>query len=186
MALMLIQAPVVGIVKPMRKSKEYKIINGALIMVDDVQLSINEEPCHEAYQKERIPFEQLVGAEGHKAMGVENSARAIVYVAAEVPCGIFTFQEVTPSDTVETGMKDTYVRVINHQFIIAPEASNKKGRKIEVRLHHTITEGLMPKVKECNAFFARRNEKLFYRSDMPNGFIKQQGGNAVSMSMPME
>jgi hypothetical protein len=76
--------------------------------------------------------------------------------------------------------------VINHQFIIAPEASNKKGRKIEVRLHHTITEGLMPKVKECNAFFARRNEKLFYRSDMPNGFIKQQGGNAVSMSMPME
>lgn len=180
--LMLIQAPVIGTVKPMRKSKDYRIINGAFIRCDDCVMTIPEEPCHTEYDKLRIPFADLVDAPGQKSLGTINQARAIVYVAVETPSGIFTFQEVMQGQVIETSKEDIYVRVVNHQFTIAPEVTHKK--RIEVRLHHTITESLMPKVAETNAFFARRREKLFYRSDMPPGFIKSQGGNYLTVTMP--
>lgn len=185
-SMMLIAAPVLGIVKPMRKSKDYRIINGALIMCNDpVQISISTEPCNSEYAKERIPFANLVQVAGHRSTGTNNEANAIVYIAVEAPSGIFTFQEMVPSNTIESARRDTYARVINHQFTVAPE-SNPRNQKIEVRLHHVITESLMAKVKENNAFFARRNEKLFHRSDMPPGFTKSRGGDVITVSMPVQ
>ena len=180
---MIVAAPIVGVLKPIRKSKEYKVINGVLGMcTDDVQLAIPEEPSFQEYDKVRIPFQDFYRTQFHKASGEPNRAKAVVYTAVECAGGVFSFQEFTPNAIVE--IKDEkYVRTINHLFTIQPELGSRdfgNAPTPQVRLRHKIEEGLIPYIKENQKFLKKHYEKLFYRSDMPNGIYKMPGGQIVS------
>jgi hypothetical protein len=185
--LMVIQVPIVGILKAVKKSREYRIINGALVMCNDpVRLSIPEEPSAQQYRKSMIPFEELNRASLGDTMGQGNIAKAVVYVAVEGNCGTFTIQEFTPHCTLESAAGDTYVRVLNHHFAIRPELSRVRHGKLEVRLGHTIEEGLVPLTKANERLYTKRSEKLFHRADMPRGFIKSPGGRSVTAQLQPE
>ena len=176
--MMLIQAPIIGIMKPIKKSKEYKIINGAFVLCDDVRFSIPEEPCHMQYKKALVPFQDIKMQK--VMMGQPDRCRAVAYIAAVCRQGVFNFQEYSPSDTVTTWRGQSYVRLLNHQFLVRPELSKTST---EVRLTHLITEGLVPDIRSNRRFFVKSSEKLFYRSDMPTGYIKNAKGE-VSIDLP--
>lgn len=178
---MIIGAPIIGVLKPIRKSKEYKLINGVLGMcTDDVQLAIDEEKCFDEYTKIRVPFTEYAAGIHYRSQGDANRAKAVVYVCVEAPTGVFSFQEFTPNATISVG-SDQYVRTIQHSFTIAPEFLRVNGReRWEVRLSHSIKEGLIPNIKENQKYLKKHYEKLFYRSDMPNGTYKLPGGQVMT------
>lgn len=182
---MIIAAPITGILKPVRKSKEYRIINGVLGMcTDEVRLAIEEEPCFDDYEAIRIPFQRYYRNQFHAAAGEPNNAKAVVYILAEVPGGIFSFQEFTPNATI-VSRDSKYVRLLNHSFTIKPEQSRINGKvEGEVRLHHEIQEGLIPYIKENQKYLQKHYEKLFYRSDMPSGIYKTPDGKIVTTIYP--
>jgi len=182
--LMLIQCPLSqnGIQKPIRKSKEYRIINGVLVVCNDpVMMSIKEEPCDSEYRKSRTPFKDIIHVRGHLAAGEPNIARAISYVAVEAQCGIFSFQEFTPSHSINTSKNDNMIRVLNHVFTVKPEeVMNKMGPGINVRLHHTILESLVPNTPANQKYFRKsKNEKLYARTNLPDGYCKDKDGKLV-------
>lgn len=177
---MIIGAPIVGVLKPIRKSKEYKVINGVLGMcTDDVQLAIPEEPSFSEYSKVRIPFQEFYRSQFHKASGEPNKAKAVVYAVIECASGVFSFQEFTPNAVVKIKDSD-YVRTLSHNFTVKPELTSGGKNIPKVRLRHTIEEGLIPLIRENQKFLKKHYEKLFYRSDMPNGVYKMPGGQIVS------
>ena len=174
--LMLIQAPITGILSPIRKDPKFRLINGTFLCCKEaVMAAIPEEPCFNEYQKELIPFKGVYAGKGHRSLASQNNTKRIVYVAIESPGGIFSFSEYMPDKIINSGDLD-YARLVQHTFSVAPELVRDT---VEVRLHHTITEGLIPSIPENHWYLTRRNEKLFYRGDTPDGFIKQSGGNVI-------
>lgn len=175
---MLIQAPITGMLSPIRKTRDYRLINGALsIGNEEVLLAIPGEPCMKDYDVERIPFKQL--AKGHLApsYGTFENTKTVVYAVVESHNGIFSFQEYFPKMKVAANGVN-YARLIDHRFTIRPCVD---GNNVEIRLAHNITEGLIPDAKE-NFYFLRKkpHENLFSRTDMPNGFTKTPDGNVIS------
>lgn len=174
-AIMLIQAPVTGLLNPIRKSRDYKIINGALVVSSEpVMMALPEEPCKTEYHKMKFPFS---GVYNYSMLGADTPSavsKTIVYLAVEAPGCTFSFNEYMSSNgsiTTPDGMN--YSRVLTHAFNIMPELS---GDVVETRLRQTISEGLIPNTPENARFLTKRpSEKLFYRADMPTGFVKRDG-----------
>lgn len=172
--------PVIGYVKPIVKSKEYRLINGAYVSTpDEVRLSIEEEPCHHEYDKVRVPFADLqYKTRALEAMAVPNVARGIVYMVVETPCGSFTMQEFRPSDIIRTSSQD-YVRVLNHHFHVEPElydSVSSSNTSLVARLKHTIEEGIVPKTRENKQFMGHFSPKLFHRTNLPPGYVMRSDG----------
>lgn len=182
--LMLIQCPFSqnGIQKPIRKSKEYRLINGVLVVCNDpVMMSIKEESCDIEYRTSRTPFRDIIRVRGHLAAGEPNIARAISYIAVEPQGGIFSFQEYTPAHSVTTSRNDTMIRVLNHVFTIKPEeVMGKNGPGIDVRLKHNILESLVPNTPANQKNFRKcKNEKLYARTNLPDGYCKDKDGKLI-------
>lgn len=176
----LIAVPVVGFVKPIHRSKEYRIINGAYVVAqDEIRLSIEEEPCHGYYDRVRVPFAHLQHkTKDLQATAVPNKARGIVYLAVEVPCGSFTIQEFRPTDVLKCAGRD-YVRVIDHHFHLAPElydSLNTVNTTLVARLSHTIEEGVIPKTLQNKRFLGPFNHKMFHRTNLPVGYVMRSDG----------
>lgn len=177
-ALMLIQAPISGLLRPIKKSKDYKIINGALIIGQDtVQMSLASEPSYKNYSELVAPFGALSRFTSVQGLSQSNQTKTVVYLAVEAPCGVFTFQEYQPGQTVKSSSR-TYARLLSHSFVVQPE---QNGADIEVRLRHNILEGLIHVGRETRTLLSKQSTKLFHRSDMPDGFVKSKGGDTVTV-----
>lgn len=179
--LYIVAVPVVGYVKPIVRSKEYRLINGAYVTApDEIRLSIEEEPCHHEYDKVRIPFADLQHrTKSLQATAVPNVARGIVYMAIEVPCGTFTMQEFRPTDAVRASGRD-FVRVLNHHFHVEPELYSggvgSTDNSLTARLSHTIEEGIIPKTRANKRFMGHFSPKMFHRTNLPPGYVMRSDG----------
>lgn len=173
--LMLIQTPIIGILKPIKKSKEYKIVNAALVLCNDILVSVPTEPSAKEYEKVFTPFKDFYAEGGVFESVYPVEAKSIAYLAVECRQGVFNFQEYFPGDGMISSSGRNYRRVVNHLYTVGPERGVNLKR--EVRLQHTIAEGLIPDIPSNRWFLTKTSGKLFYRSDMPDGYIKEPGGN---------
>ena len=186
--LMLIQAPIIGLVYPIGKSHTYRIINGAFVLCKDpVRLAIPGEPCYDEYQKVMTPFSHLSRYSFMGIRGQVGTAKAVVYIAVEAPNGSFSFQEYIPGNVMTSAMGDEYAHMLTHSFINAPAATvnaHSSYQWMYVYLRHNIDEGLIQVTPEHKRFLVAQNEKIFKRADLPDGYYKSPGGATVSVALP--
>lgn len=175
---MLIQAPITGMLSPIRKTRDYRLINGALsIGGEEVLLAIPGEPSMSEYDVERIPFKNLARSKNAPSYGTFENTKTVVYAVVESHNAVFSFQEYFPKMKI-TANGVTYARLVDHKFMIRPCLN---GDNVEIRLFHDVSEGIIPDTKE-NFYFLRKkpHENLFSRTDMPSGFTKTPDGDVVS------
>lgn len=176
----LIQVPVMGILHPIKKSKEYSLINGVLMnCAEDCLVAIPEEPCFKDFMSALIPFQADLGKQAPGMCLHQISTKLVVYIVVEVTKSTFQFQEFLPGDKLSSnGME--YVRTLTHYFNIKPELIGSSfSSGIAVRLRHHIMEGLLPKTNANKIYLSRRGVKLFHRSDIPNGFMRRADGEII-------
>lgn len=171
----LVASPATGLLDPIRKSKDYKLINGCISMnQDDVFITIPGEPCEKEFEKVINPLRNFPGTHMRAS---KNICHSVIYCCAECPCGIFRFQEYFPSMVWKDADSDLqYCRVITHIFTLTTEAV---GSKTEIRQKHYIDEGLLPKDRSTKLFLQKHREKLFQRSDLPPGVAIGNDGNVT-------
>ena len=187
--MMLIQAPIIGLVYPIKKSHTYKIINGAFVLCKDpVRLAIPDEPSYNAYKRVENPFASLSKEPFMTIRGNVDTAKAVVYMAVEAPCGFFAFQEYIPGTTMNNVMEDEYARMLTHSFMVAPRKSTMESGRfagMEIYLKHDIQEGLIQVTNAHSRYLTAQDEKLFKRSDLPDGVFKSPGGQVASTNIPV-
>lgn len=184
---MIIQAPIMGIVPPIKKSHNHRIINGTLVLCKEpVYVTIDGEPSKQEYEK--ITHKPFAARPNLSVAAHGVYAKAIFYAILECPSCSFSFQEYFPKDRVQGSNNLEYVYMVNHSFNVDPVVyTNMKNQKtrMSVRLGHSIQEGLIQDTPAHSKYFRAQDEKLFKRSDMPPGFTKSPGGQTVSVKISM-
>lgn len=174
---MLIAAPLMGIMSPIKKSQTYRILNGALVVCKEpIHFTVDGEPSYDEYQKILYPFRY--SRTDVNAITLGDTAKAVAYVAVETPNDAFTFQEYSNSVVYTDHKNEEYCYMISHNFSLEPYMSGTRVKS--VRLNHDLQEGVMRKNPPHRRFLnPSRDETLFKRSDLPNGIFKNADGVIV-------
>ena len=177
----LVQVPVMGILQPIKKSKEYSLINGVLMKCsDDCMMAIPDEPCYKDYMDALTPFQRALGKQAPGMPLRLNNTKLVAYMVVETPKSVFQFQEFLPGDRL-TSNGVSYVRTLTHHFSIEPELAGESfNSELVVRLRHHIMEGLLPNTNANKIYLTKRGVKLFHRSDIPNGFTRRADGEVTT------
>lgn len=184
--LMIIQAPTRGIIYPIRKACTYRIINGAFVLChEDVMTAVPCEPVYQQYRGLTVPMRFLENSTTTTNIGCWNgNANAVVYIAVESFGGTFSFPEYLSTQRMRAPNGDDMVYMLSHNFNIVPYTTGK-NMITALRLGHEIQEGFILDTPAHRKYFTPSNQKLFKRSDMPDGFFKSPGGKTITMGIDL-
>lgn len=193
---MLLQVPVSGIIPQIKKGNTYRIINGSLVLPDEAVIAaLPWESSYGEYQKISQPFKMRTGRYSESASTATAQCKAVVYLAVECPSNTFYFNEsfanvlftgrAQEGVEAERSQPKAMVYMVSHHFNMMPSSVDPRAAFIYPKLSHSIIEGAIPNDARHHRFIAKENAILFKRSDMPPGFHKHRGGNAVSVNVPI-
>lgn len=174
---MIMGVPILGLLAPIKKSRNYKVINGCLVITKEpVVLALPKETSYQAYTNARRPFYDF---QKGKTM-IPDETKNVVFIAVDVQCGSFSFYEYTRFNAPTTHLN--YRRMLTHHFTLYPYIVPMERKVDDVAdmtmamIKHDIIEGIIPDVKANEKFYGKHPGNLFARSDLPRGFFKSKNG----------
>lgn len=182
---MIMAAPIMGMLAPIKKSRNYKVINGCFVVTQEpVNYALMEETSSQAYTKARRPF---IDYQNTKTM-VPDETRNVVYIAVNVQCGSFSFTEYIPRFNASMKWMN-FRRMLTHHFTLypyqieTPHPVADPADSTMVMIKHDIIEGVIPDVKANEKFYGKHKGNLFARADLPRGFFKSKDGVFTSYEL---
>lgn len=181
--IMILGVPIYGFLGPIHKSRDYDLINGALIMTD-MFMDMNKFDPNVA-NFEMIASSPFSENNGSSCRGVfrlhpDSPPRKLVYIAVETKYGHFDFCDYIPSKVQFAAINGIeYGYYINHTFHITPDMM--ADSTIMLNPSYNCIEGLIPITPKTEPLFSRSMEKLFHLSDLPNGITKSSTHTSVEL-----
>lgn len=181
--MMIMAIPIYGFLGPIHKSRDYDLINGALIMTDMFMDMSHFDPNVAGVEMMmRAPFSEANGNACHGMFNFwpDSPPRKLVYIAVETKYGSFNFYDYIPSRDRFTAInRIEYGYYLNHIFQITPNVMADSS--VMLSPNYECIEGLIPITPKTESLFARSTEKLFHLSDLPNGVTKSSTHTSVEL-----
>lgn len=184
-SIMIVVSPIYGYLGPIHKSKDYRLINGSLVMIGDQigsgkKIQHNQDVLEATKEISISPFYYFCGYElnGQFSGIVTNPTKKLVYVAAETNKVNFHYNDYIGSSFTATINSTKYRRYLEHSFILIPDISDND---VYVHPFYSISEGVIPITEYTESLFDKSKEKLFQLSDLPNGITKGSKGTSISI-----